>query len=1232
MRPTPARPFATARARARLHAVTVASLLLGLSACSTPTAPPAAASGEPAPAGTTAPSFRPVRDEILWDRYGVPHVYGTDRAAVFFGYGYAQAQSHGDEVLRLYGEARGRGAEYWGESFEATTTWVLRNDIPTRAREWYAAQDPTFRGYLDAFAAGINAYARAHADALDPAVRVVLPVSGVDVVAHAHRLSNYVYVAPPTFGGGEGDAAPPGVGDYGYRGEDGSNTWAIAGSKTKGGKPILLQNPHLSWQLNYYTYYEAHLTGPDFEIYGATQIGLPIIRFAFNRQMGISNTVNAVLGATWYRITPRVGGYAYDGAVRPYDVRVTRYRLRGADGKLVEKPLEIRSTVHGPVFERRDGTLVALRVAGLDRPGMLHQYFDMTTARSHDDFLAAMRRLQVPTFNISYADRDGNIEYIYNGVVPKRKSGDHAFWSGLVPGDDPQYLWTDVHAFDELPRATNPPSGFVQNTNDPPWFPSWPTPLKAADYPPYFAARTSESMRSQNSLKLMAESGKVDLADVERLKLSTRSLLADRTLPDLLAAARTETDPDVRAAVALLAAWDHDYTADNRAGLLFEEWAKLFAGPAFTGVANYAVPFDPARATSTPTGIKDPATAVTWLKTAIAETKKKYGALDRVFGDVSRFTLGSVDVPGDGHVGGLGPFRVLTWGALDAAGKRYPQHGETWIAMVDFATPLKARGLMTYGNSRQRGSTHRSDQLALLSRHEFRDLWLSRADIETHTEETTDLVPAGSIAGNEGPIPFTAVQPALSSGLNSFANAWGDYDGDGDLDVAVSLAVGEIRLYRNDGGRLTSVGAQLGLPRGGPELRALSWGDYDGDGYIDLLAGPTSKDARSLVFHNEAGKGFREVAEAIGLTLPGRSARQTNWIDYDGDGDLDVHATDRAGANHLLRNDGGRFTRVLEGAGVSDVRASVGACWFDVDLDGDLDLFLANQAGAADALWRNDGDTFVDVAAGLGVAGPARTAENGGVGCAVGDFDNDGDFDLFVPNYGRNQLYRRNADGTFTDVAPQLGLDVDNHAVGADWGDVDNDGDLDLSVMSYDGPPGAQQPRNALFRNDGAKGFVNVLVPGSALDAGDHGTQLVDYDGDGALDLSITDGYGPTGGHFLFRSGLADAARRRSLAVRVVDADGHETRFGAEVRLIGKGGTVIASRLVAAGGGYNTQRATPVHFGLASTVPVNVEVTFPSKSGRRVVRLEGISPARYAGGSLEVRAPREAPGGTPGAR
>jgi acyl-homoserine lactone acylase PvdQ len=670
-------------------------------------------------------------NEILWDRYGVPHVYGRDMEAVFYGFGWAQARSHADRILRLYGEARGRGAEYWGSRYEETTRWLLVNGVPARSLSWYRQQKPEFRRWLDAFAKGINDYCLAHPEAIDPEVRRVLPVNGVDVIAHAHRLMNYIYVASPGRGLGEGD--PPELA------EQGSNSWAVMPRKTANGHTLLLQNPHLAWDTDYYIYYEAQLVAPGFELYGATQIGLPVVRFAFNQRMGISNTVNGMLGATTYRLTLRDGGYLFDGKVLPFTVQRSAYRLRQPDGSVVSKRLEIRSTVHGPVIERRDGETVAIRVAGLDRPGMLQQYFDMVTAPDFQAYSAALRRLQIPTFNILYADREGHVDFAYNGVAPRRAEGDLAFWQGLVPGDSSRYLWTDVHGFDELPRVSDPPGGFVQNTNDPPWVASWPATLDPARFPSYIAPRSPESFRAQNSVKLMAEHDGLTLESLRDLKLSTFALMADRVLPDLLPPALADTDPRVRAAAQLLAGWDRRFEAGSRGALLFEEWARLFAGNNFAGQANYREPWSAVEPISTPRGIRDPAAAVDMLRRAIGETVRKYGAVDRAFGDASRFRLDSVDLAGSGGFGNLGAFRVITWSAPDAGGKRVPQHGETWVAMIEFSTPVRAWGLMSYGNSRQKGTTHHADQLQMLSGRQFRELWLQRAQVEANLEERTPL-------------------------------------------------------------------------------------------------------------------------------------------------------------------------------------------------------------------------------------------------------------------------------------------------------------------------------------------------------------------------------------------------------------------------------------------------------------------------------------------------------------
>lgn len=688
----------------------------------------AAALGLAAAAPAATPATHAGGGEILWDTFGVPHVYAKTEAGAFWGFGYAQAQSHGNLLLRLFGEARGRAAEYWGGADNETQDrWLVANDVPTRAVTWFRQQTPQMRADLDAFAAGINAYAAAHPDALDPAMRRVLPVSGTDVMAHAHRLMNYVYIASD-----RKVLADPTTNEAG-----GSNAWAVAPSRSASGKAMLLANPHLPWAPSMLTYYEAHLNAPGYSVYGATQVGLPVLRFAFNDDLGFTNTVNTMLGYASYKLTLADGGYRYDGKVLPFTTAQKSYRVRQPDGTLKTVAFTQRYATQGPVFDLpKNGGTIALKVAGLDRPGVLQQYLDMGKAHDFAAFQRALRRMQVPMFNIVYADRAGHVMYIDNGILPRHADGDVATWSRPVAGDTSATLWRDVHGYDDLPKVVDPASGFVQNANDPPWLATWPRQLDPKAFPAYVAPVGPVSQRAQHSVMLMTATPKLSFDDFVARKLDTGSLMADRLLPDLLAAAKGNADPDIAAAAALLAGWDHKFDADARGALLFETWAALFAPRNFVDQSNYAVKWTLDDPLATPRGLKDPAAAVAMLKAAVAKTRQLYGALDRPFGESSRFHLGDVSLPGNGGFGNTGVFRTITWGPMKN-GERTPVHGETWVSMIEFSKPMKALGMMSYGNSSQPGSPHNSDQLRFLTSKTFRTLWIERTEVERHVEDRT---------------------------------------------------------------------------------------------------------------------------------------------------------------------------------------------------------------------------------------------------------------------------------------------------------------------------------------------------------------------------------------------------------------------------------------------------------------------------------------------------------------
>ncbi len=732
----------------------------------------AACSAESAPA-TDAAKFEA---EIRRTAYGVPHIKAKDMGGIGYGYGYASAQDNVCEIADRLLTVSGERAKFLGpgenDANIASDLYHQRMITSQRVEALLAGpadspDTPTAeaRALADGYAAGFNRYLReSRATITDPRCRDAAWLREITAVDFWRHM--YVGQTVDGFFATTANAAPPGV-DHAALARDltpedasgmGSNAYAIGREMTKGGKGVLLGNPHYPWD-GVNRFYRTHFIIPgDINIVGISYIGMPMIRIGHTETLAWSNTVSTARRSGFYELTLNPADptqYRYEGEWVPMEKVTVSIPVQRGDATEAEART-LYSTRWGPLFESESYPWTAERAyavrtleTGLRDPD---QYMAVWRAKTVRDMKAALAKWQSFRFNATAVDSTGEALYGDMGLIPNVSP---TLVASCATSDFAKKQWTETRtpvldgsraacdwatdADSSMPGAAGAAAGphqfrtdYVLQSNDSYWLTNKFAPLTGLS-PIFGDEATPRSLRTraaheQVERRIAGTDGfgdpKFDVESMKQVMLSNRHYGGELVRDDLVAACKASGKANLVAACDVLAKWDLKVDLDSRGAQLFHIFAE-------SGGIKFSDRFDPANAVHTPAKLDTANPAViAALETAVDKLAELKIPLNARLGDVQAETRNGVRIPIHGGAGPEGVFNVITVADLEAEkGWTSIRHGASWIYAVEFTDDgPKSQGFLSYSQSTDPTSPHHSDQTELYSKKGWDDLlWRDEA-------------------------------------------------------------------------------------------------------------------------------------------------------------------------------------------------------------------------------------------------------------------------------------------------------------------------------------------------------------------------------------------------------------------------------------------------------------------------------------------------------------------------
>lgn len=667
---------------------------------------------------------------VYRDEWGVPHIYAETPAAGAYGLGYAQAEDRLSDIYVSLRTGLGLMSEAFGKEF-VEQDYIMRLCRNAELAEVYWQEAPDELKQIAAgFTAGIQAYVDEHPDEV-PEHALPLEPWKVLTIGRAMILRWPLGTIQDDLKNGKKRDAPP----------MGSNQWAVAPSRSADGVPILLADPHLTWE-GLAVMYEARVHAGELHMNGFFLIGSPIMGIGHNRHVGWALTTGGPDTSDVYEMKIRLlpkPQYEYDGEWR--DARVAVVKIPVKDSTPAMRPAIY--THLGPVISEPDlklGTAYVGASPYFEQTGLFEQFHRMTMATSAREVFEALGMHRYNEQNVMFADVKGNIAYLRNGATPVRPDGYD--WNAPVPGHTSATAWKGLHPVEELVHIFNPPQGYMQNCNISPqnmMVGSELTPEKYRGYV-YNVSWDTNNPRSRRAVQLLDDDDSVTEEEAIEYAMDVYDIQAPRWQNELGAAVVLAGDErmqneELAAASKAILAWDGRFTAEATATCLYKFW-RLKCGQQL----NLA-PLAEGRSLDDQQREK----IIDLLAKTIAELKSRYGRWDVAWGEVHKvgrggkyFPVGGADFRSGNREANFSEtlFDVRCEQDPDNPGRYIANNGSmAMVLMLFHPEGIRSYSCIPWGQSGDPNSPHYMDQgEQLYSKRRMKPTWWARTDLLQHVE------------------------------------------------------------------------------------------------------------------------------------------------------------------------------------------------------------------------------------------------------------------------------------------------------------------------------------------------------------------------------------------------------------------------------------------------------------------------------------------------------------------